>query len=141
MDHLQHPNLKSLQIPVFFKLCRLEGISFDIATQVTTGVPTFTINLCVNSCTTLDVGSLVYSSTFIEGFIQDPSKKNAHNAYGPGQVGTIVNIGGNIARGVVGILAISRSRKASQERAMCSLRFIRHIVSVDINAVQVGIKT
>ena len=75
MDHVQHPNLKSLQIPVFFKLCRLEGISFDIATQVTTGVPTFTINLCDNSHTTLDVGSLVYSSTFIEGFIQDPSKK------------------------------------------------------------------
>lgn len=34
LDHVQHPSLRSLRVPVFFKLCRLEGISFDLGTQV-----------------------------------------------------------------------------------------------------------
>lgn len=34
LDHVQHPSLRSIRVPVFFKLCRLEGISFDLGTQV-----------------------------------------------------------------------------------------------------------
>ncbi|CAM9710497.1 unnamed protein product [Hapterophycus canaliculatus] len=34
LDHVRHPSLRSVRIPVFFKLCRLEGISFDLCTQV-----------------------------------------------------------------------------------------------------------
>lgn len=34
LDHVHHPSLRSIRVPVFFKLCRLEGISFDLCTQV-----------------------------------------------------------------------------------------------------------
>lgn len=34
LDHVQHPSLRSVRVPAFFKLCRLEGISFDLGTQV-----------------------------------------------------------------------------------------------------------
>ncbi|CAM9628324.1 unnamed protein product [Ectocarpus fasciculatus] len=36
ISQAHHPSLRSLRIPVFFKLCRLEGISFDLSTQVGT---------------------------------------------------------------------------------------------------------
>ncbi|CAN0557168.1 unnamed protein product [Ectocarpus sp. 12 AP-2014] len=36
LSQAHHPSLRSLRIPVFFKLCRLEGISFDLSTQVGT---------------------------------------------------------------------------------------------------------
>eukprot|EP00903_Cladosiphon_okamuranus_P009520 g9070.t1 len=36
LDHVHHPSLRSVRVPVFFKLCRLEGISFDLCTRVGT---------------------------------------------------------------------------------------------------------
>ncbi|CAM9270894.1 unnamed protein product, partial [Scytosiphon promiscuus] len=36
LDRVHHPSLRSVRIPVFFKLCRLEGISFDLGTQAGT---------------------------------------------------------------------------------------------------------
>lgn len=34
LDHVRHPNLQSARLSTFFKLCRLESISFDLATKV-----------------------------------------------------------------------------------------------------------
>jgi len=34
LDHVRHPNLQSARLPTFFKLCRLESISFDLSTKV-----------------------------------------------------------------------------------------------------------
>lgn len=34
LGHVRHPSLQSIRVSVFFKLCRLEGISFNLGTQV-----------------------------------------------------------------------------------------------------------
>ncbi len=53
LDHVHHPSLRSMRVPVFFKLCRLEGVSFDLCTQVSSKITWFFIDLLEGiNCTT-----------------------------------------------------------------------------------------
>lgn len=138
LDRVRHPNLRLMRVPVFFKLCRLEGISFDLNTQVSL-TPHELLHACTITTDRFDFTFCTVSSIFTARASPTSYTGPIHTLLTFTQVGIIFNLVDSPACGTVGMLSTGQSRQAALDKALEALKFIRRIVSCTLLSARFGL--